>query len=240
MTDPETLARAGNDSTTGFPAWPLHQLVCASTLIVERDRDGRLNFNVETYSRSMMGERAIVASVERTIEKAFEVQTFNGAGFDIPVLLNRSAITGEPAPTIAKLHAQPRFRQGVHVDFLQEMAGYGAAPRFRLADACANFGIPVKIDTSGEQVADLVERGEWTQIENYCETDVVATWLTGLYWRSAERSSPDLIVEGWNALAAWIKSDAMRLAHLSPYASLPPIHRGGSTLGEVDLAELGI
>ena len=37
----------------------------------------------------------------------------SGAGFDIPVLLSRAALTGEPAPTIAKLHAQPRFRRGV-------------------------------------------------------------------------------------------------------------------------------
>lgn len=234
----EAMARAGVDAEGGFPPWPLHELICASVLTIDRDHLGKLSFAIETFSRRKVGERGIVASVERTIEAAFEVQTYNGSGFDIPVLLSRAALTSEPAPTIAKLMSQPRYKRGAHVDFLQEVTAFGAAPRVRLADLCAAYNIPVKIDVAGDQVGDLVQQGEWDRVANYCETDVVATWLTGLFWRSAERFSPELIVEGWNALARWIRSDQPRLSHLMPYATVPPLFQGGAALVEIDFAEL--
>jgi hypothetical protein len=209
-------------------------------LTVDCDHLGKPSFEIETHSRRNSSERAIIASVERLIESAFEVQSFNGAGFDIPVLLSRAAVAGEPAPTIAKLHAQPRFRRGVHVDFLQEVTACGAAPRVRLADLCAAYNIPAKVDASGDQVSDLVSQGAWDRIANYCETDVVATWLMGMFWRSAERFSPELIVEGWMALAKWICSDQPRLSHLMPYATVPSLYGGGSALAQIDFAELGL
>lgn len=236
----EATTRAGVDLKGGFPPWPLHELVCASVLTVERDHLGAPFFDIATFSRRAFGERGIVASVERSIESAFEVQTFNGAGFDVPVLLSRAAVTGEPAPTVAKLHAQPRFRRGVHVDFLQEVTACGAAPRIRLADLCAAYNIPVKVDASGDQVGDLVRQGAWDRVANYCETDVVATWLMGLFWRSAERASPELIVEGWTALARWIRSEQPRLTHLMPYATVPPLYQGSAALAEIDFAEFGL
>ncbi|WP_324751196.1 ribonuclease H-like domain-containing protein [Sphingomonas sp. LY54] len=236
----EAMTRAGMDPDGGLPPWPLHQIACASVLTVDRDHLGKLSFDVRTFSRRALGERGIVASIERAIEDAFEVQTFNGAGFDIPVLLNRAAVTGEPAPIVAKLHAQPRFKRSVHVDFLQEVTASGAAPRVRLADLCAAYNIPVKLDAAGNQVGDLVAQGAWDRVANYCETDVVATWLMGLFWRSAERSSPELIVEGWTALAQWIWSDQRRLAHLMPYATVPPLYEGDGTLADIDFAEYGL
>lgn len=236
----DAMVRARVESDGRFPSWALHELICASVLTVDRDRVGRPSFGIETYSRRTLSERAIVASVERSIENAIEVQTFNGACFDIPVLLSRAALTGEPAPMIAKLHAQPRFRRGVHVDFLQEVTAYGAAPRVRLADLCAAYNIPVKIDAAGDQVGDLVRQGAWDRVANYCETDIVATWLMGLFWRSAERFSPELIVEGWTALSKWIRSDQPRLSYLMPYATMPSLHWSGAALAEIDFAELGL
>lgn len=234
------MTRAGTEPDGGFPPWALHELICASVLTVDRDHLGKPTFGIETYSRRTSSERAIVASVERSIENAFEVQTYNGAGFDIPVLLSRAALTGEPAPTIAKLHAQPRYRRGVHVDFLQEVTAYGAAPRVRLADLCGAYNIPVKVDASGDRVGEFIVAGAWDRIANCCETDVVATWLMGLFWRSAERFSPELITEGWTALSKWIRSDQPRLSHLLPYSTVPSLHRGGAALAEIHFAELGL
>lgn len=234
------IARAGVDPNAGFPTWSLHELACVSILTVQRDAMAHPTFAITTYSRSNLGERGIVASVERAICDAFEVVTFNGRGFDVPVLLARAAVAGEPAPTIARLHSQRRYTRGVHVDLLEEVTAHGAAPRLRLLDLCSAFGIAVKQDCAGDAVGTLVQQGAWSKTAAYCETDVTATWLALQYWRSAERAEPEMIVESWSRLATWIREGGAALSHLALYAEPPSSFGGGSILGKVDFEEFGL
>ncbi len=234
------ITQAGADPTAGFPAWSLHELACVSILTVEQDAMAHPTFAITTYSRFNLGERGIVASVERAISDAFEVVTYNGRGFDVPVLLTRAAVAGESAPTITRLHAQGRYTRGTHVDLLEEVTGHGAAPKLRLLDLCSAFGIAVKQDCAGDGVATLVEEGAWPKVAAYCETDVTVTWLALQYWRSAERAAPEMIVESWTRLASWIRQGGEALAHLALYAKPPAFFGGGAILGEVDFAELGL
>lgn len=78
-----------------------------------------------------------------------------------------------------------------------------------------------------------IEAGEWKRIADYCETDVVATWLAAQMWRGAQVSGQAR--ESWEQLAAWIDSEQPRLAHLLPYTVLPPYPLGGRQLGETSL-----
>lgn len=234
------MQQAGVDAEAGFPPWPLHELACVSLLSVDRDTMGKPVFAIETFARDRHAERGIVASVERAVENAREVITFNGRGFDVPVLLARAAVCGEPAPAIAKLHSQGRFVRGAHLDLLEEVTARGAAPRIRLLDLCAAFRVPVKFDCAGDSVATMVEQQAWERIANYCETDVVATWLAAQYWRAAERASPDLIVESWTHLARWIRDNQPKLGHLVAYDAPPAFFGGGAALGDADWAEFGL
>lgn len=234
------VEQAGVHLEAGFPPWPLHEIACVSVLTIERDAMAKPVFGIKTFARDCHSERGIVASVERTVEDSGEVITFNGRGFDVPVLLSRAAVCGEPAPWIAKLHSQRRFTRGTHVDLLEEVTGYGAAPRIRLLDFCSAFQIPVKVDCAGDSVADLVEQQAWSKISNYCETDVVATWLATQYWRAAERASPELIVESWTHLARWIRNNQPDLNHLAVYDAPSSFFGGGTALGEFDWEELGL
>jgi hypothetical protein len=230
--DIETVAdlaacqHAGVDPAAGFPAWPLHQLLCVSLLMVERDRDQRHRFEIETFSRSMMSERAIVAEVERRLEKCRTVTTYNGRGFDIPVLLARAAMTGEHTPML--LRAGNRSNAGFHTDLLDEITCHGAAVRPRLVDVCAGFGIPAKLDIAGTSVATLAAQGDYARIERYCESDVVSTWLAAQMWRSTQ--APGSGIEHWRELAAWVFTNQPRLAHLLPYIPAPSVLGGGGAL----------
>lgn len=234
---PDTAAaeRAGVDLAEGFPAWPLHALACVSLLTIERNAMERPVFGIESFSRTTMGERGIVASVERALADAREVITFNGRGFDVPVLLARAAICGEYVPTLTRLFA--RNRPGLHIDLLDEVTSFGSAPRIRLSHLCGAFAIPVKLEAGGADVASLAEAGEWDRIVRYCETDVVATWLAAQMWRAALWGDPELGMESWSRLAAWIESDQPRLEHLLPYIERPPL-MGGPPLGDHDLAAI--
>lgn len=229
------LARASVEPDGGFPPWTLHELVCVSVLSVERDANWLPEFRIETFSRETLGERGIIASLERTLEASFEVVTFNGRGFDIPVLLNRAAVAMEFAPTIAKLQAQGRYVRSVHVDLLEEITNHGAAPRVRLQDLCAGYAIPVKFDCHGSEVAQLAANGEWRRVADYCEADVVATYLALQCWRSAERGDPRMILDNWSALAGWINDSGPQLAHLAPFADMPDWPGGGGPLGGREL-----
>lgn len=236
--DTDAMERAGYEDKGGFPPFVLHELACVSLLIVETDAKARPEFAIESFSRERLSERGIIASVERILADSFEVITFNGRGFDVPVLMTRAALTGEDAPMIARLHTQRRYSQGLHVDLLDEVTGCGTAPRVRLHDLCSAFSIPSKIDVAGGDVASLVAAGEWTRVVNYCETDVVATYLAMQFWRGAERGVPELAVENWSLLAQWVRANQPGLHHLLPYAE-PPYRSGGPVLGALEYVELG-
>lgn len=237
--DAAAMERADFADDGSFPPWPLHALACASMLTIETDLRAKPIFSIASYSRATLSERGIVAVVERELEGALRVLTFNGRAFDVPVLMVRAAMTGEAVPTIAKLHAQRRFTAGVHVDLLEEATNYGAAPRIRLNQLCAAFSVPAKIDTDGGDVAALAAAGEWDAVTNYCEQDVVCTYLAAQYWIGAERGIPELPLECWNDLARWITNDQPRLSHLLAFADPPKMLLGGPALREIEYSELG-
>jgi predicted PolB exonuclease-like 3'-5' exonuclease len=229
--DEPALARVGIESDGDFPPWPLHEIACVSILSVEQTRYRNFKFEVGSFSRAELSERAIIGATEQVLDQASEVVTFNGKGFDLPVLMARAAVATEHAPTIVALRGTQR--PGVHVDLLDEVVGYRGAPRIKLAHLCAAFNIPVKLEAAGEDVAALARAGQWGTITRYCETDVVATWLAMKMWRSCE--DPDQGPACWAALADWIRSDQPRLHHLLPYASPPAFPGGGSALSDADI-----
>lgn len=233
------MERAHVNAEAGFPPWPLHEIACASILTIEQDRISRPTFRIESFSRAGFAERGIIASVERTIFDAFEVVTYNGRGFDLPVLLARASVAGEMAPTIARLNSSNRYIRGVHVDLLHEVTN-GCAPRVRLLDLCAAFSIPVKFDAAGSDVAAMVQRGEWREICNYCESDVVATWLALQAWRAGERADPWLYADAWSQITSWIVEEGDRLAHLAPFAAMPDLFEAGPALGAMSVDTAGL
>ena len=226
IADLDACQRAGVDPAEGFPAWPLHQVLCVSLLSIDRDADRRHHFTIETFSRSTMSERAIVAEVERRVEQARVLLTYNGRGFDVPVLLARAAMTGEHVPSL--LRAGIRSHAGFHNDLMDEITGNGAAVRPRLVDLCAGFNIPAKLEIAGSSVAALAARGDFGKIERYCETDVVATWLAAQMWRSVH--APGSGLDHWRELAGWVFANQPRLAHLLPYVPAPTVQGGGLAL----------
>lgn len=169
IADTAAMARAGHVAEEGeFAPWPLHELACASVLIVQKLGLNEPTFDLRSFSRGEMSERAIVANVERTIEDAQQIITYNGQAFDLPVLITRAILSDEPIPTLARLN--DRCRPGLHYDLHQQVKGAGGG--IKLAHLCAAFGIPAKMGANGESVAGLAAAGNWTGIEHYCETDL--------------------------------------------------------------------
>ena len=236
--DVAAAARADFEEAEVYPPFPLHQLACVSLLVIDRDEKALPVFSIESYSRDAHAERGIVAATERMLGEAFEVTTYNGRSFDVPVLMTRAALAGEHVPSIARLHMQSRHTAGLHIDLLDVVTGYGAAPKVSLRQLCSAFSIPCKLEDTAD-VASLVATGEWSRLRQYCETDVIATYLAGQLWQGAERGTAELAIESWSRLAEWINANQPELEHLLPYAHPPSLPGGGGALGEIHYRELG-
>ncbi len=116
--------------------------------------------------------------------------SWNGGGFDLPVLHYRGLIHNVVAPRYWDLGEDDRdfkwnnyisryhMRHTDLMDLLAMYQGRGNAPLNQLAQLC---GFPGKLGMDGSQVWDAYQNGEIEAIRNYCETDVVNTWL--LYLR---------------------------------------------------------
>lgn len=223
--DAAACARAGIDPTVGFPPFTLHEILCVSILEVVRRGWDDVAHAIDTYSRSDLSERGIIEAVEEKVREAQSVITYNGRGFDVPVLIARAAVCGLVVPAINSLTVRATGR---HDDLLDEVSFNRAAPKLPLAALCAAFDIPVKVEAQGGDVTALAEAGDLPRVTRYCETDVVATYLARCMWRSAQVRGTG--IEDWKHLAAWIRSDQPRLAHLLPYATPPRGGGGGACL----------
>jgi predicted PolB exonuclease-like 3'-5' exonuclease len=206
-----------------FAPWILHRPVCVSMLTIERTDWDRVAFSIHSLTRGDASERGMIDEVEQYLSDADQIITFNGHGFDAPVLRARAAVNQIEAPTILQMGL--RSRLNFHLDLLDVVTANGSAPRIKLAELCAPFRIPVKLQAGGDGVADLAATNDWQAIQHYCETDVVSTWLASQMWLSAKDA--EFGRTRWSLLADWVLEDQPRLAHLRPYASLPSARRLG-------------
>ena len=124
-------------------------------------------------------------SVER--DESFTIPS--SGGFDLPVLHYRALKHGIAAPRywdqgeddrefkfnnyISRFHSR-------HTDLMDLIAGYQARAVQPLDQIATLLGFPGKMGMSGAKVWDAYLDGDLAGIRNYCETDVLNTWLVYL------------------------------------------------------------
>lgn len=116
--------------------------------------------------------------------------TFNGRGFDLPLMELSAFRYGLSVPawfaTKAKSYEQPRnrFNSSAHIDLCEVMTNFGAT-RFNggLNLAATLLGKPGKMDVEGDMVQDLYEAGHLAEINDYCRCDVLDTYFIFLRTR---------------------------------------------------------
>lgn len=112
--------------------------------------------------------------------------SWNGGGFDLPVLHYRALLHGIVAPRywdngeddpafkwnnyLSRFHAR-------HTDLMDVLSGYQARACAPLDEIATLLGLPGKMGMSGAQVWDSFLNGDIAGIRNYCETDVLNTYL---------------------------------------------------------------
>ena len=179
------IQEAGHD----FMRLPLQRIVCISALYI---KDGQ--FSLFSLTADKFSEKDILSKFFRAfsdLEKLPQLISWNGSGFDIPVLIYRAMQYDLAAPWLfeeGERIKNMRFDNYVnrfhtrHLDLMDRFSQYGASRREAMDVVASLYGLPGKTDVDGSMVGDLVSNGDWQTLSIYCESDVMNTWLIYLRW----------------------------------------------------------
>ncbi len=173
-----------------FPRQLFHRVVAISFLEAEIERGG----NQEAYLLRELRSGGEAGFDEKQLLQGFfgyfqrlkpRLVSFNGRGFDLPVLKYRAMVHGVSAPWLYGAGDKwngytQRYATDWHCDLLEVLSDYGASARVGLNEVSAVMGFPGKFGISGADVAGLVDEGRIGDVRNYCETDVLNTYLVYL------------------------------------------------------------
>ena len=172
---------------TSFLPLPYHRVVALSAVIA--DEFGRF-VKVGDFGHESEREEDIIGHFFTFIEeKNPKLVSFNGRGFDMPMLLIRAmqynlsfpAYFDQNNPQLNKSkweNYRQRYAEHFHTDLLDSLGGFGAVRNLKLDTLCTMAGIPGKYDVSGDQVFELYYAGQIGKIREYCQSDVLNTyWL---------------------------------------------------------------
>ncbi len=176
--------------TGGSDFLPLHQhrVVAISVLYRKQDQSIKLwslgNFDSD--------EKELVQRFFDGIAKEKpNLVSWNGSGFDLPVLHYRSLLHGINASRYwerGDRDSQFRYSNYLsryhwrHVDLMDVLSGYNLRGTAPLDQISLMIGLPGKMGMEGKRVWTTYLEGDLQAIRNYCETDVLNTYLIYLRW----------------------------------------------------------
>jgi len=115
--------------------------------------------------------------------------SWNGSGFDLPVLHYRALLHGIQAKTyweVGEMQSGFRWNNYLnrfhyrHLDLMDVLAGYQNKAFAPLDELSTLLGFPGKMGMNGQDVWPSYLNGQLKQIRDYCETDVLNTYCVYL------------------------------------------------------------
>ncbi|MDH5189815.1 MAG: 3'-5' exonuclease [Gammaproteobacteria bacterium] len=163
----------------------LHRVVAISVVLRSSNR-----FKVWSIGEEDSSEKEIIQRFFDGIDKYTPtLVSWNGGGFDLPVLNYRALLhgieaqrywdTGEDDQSFKWNNYQSRYHWR-HTDLMDVLAGFQPRANAPLDKIATLLGFPGKMGMSGAKVWDQYQAGEIKAIRNYCETDVLNTYLVYL------------------------------------------------------------
>jgi predicted PolB exonuclease-like 3'-5' exonuclease len=162
----------------------LHRVIVISCALRERD-----SFRVWSIGGDSEGE--LIQRFFDGVEKYTpQLVSWNGGGFDLPVLHYRGLLHGVKAPRYWDMgegdyrdsrdfkwnNYISRYHQR-HLDLMDLLALYQPRANAPLDEIAQLLGLPGKLGMAGAGVWDAFQAGRTEDIRRYCETDVANTYL---------------------------------------------------------------
>ncbi len=158
-----------------------------------------------------------------------QLVSWNGGGFDLPVLHYRALIHGLTAAKYWDMGEDDRdFKWNNyigryhtrHMDLMDLLAMYqprANAPLDAMAQLC---GFPGKLGMDGAQVWAAYQRGEIEAIRHYCETDVMNTYLLFLRFQSLRGALDKAAYDAEIAVVKSFLADNAELEYWKKFAEI--------------------
>ena len=152
------------------------------SIAVGQVNDERVLTAVETLGGENADEETIARAFWQRLDRfRGTVVTFNGRGFDLPVLELQALKYGCPAPRYFSGKARHRFIEEGHYDLYDFVTNYGAQRlRGGLNLLAKMIGLPGKVGIDGSMVQQYWEEGRLAEIHRYCRHDVIQTYFVFL------------------------------------------------------------
>jgi predicted PolB exonuclease-like 3'-5' exonuclease len=172
-TDDEIRAAMGSK----FPKPLYHSIVCIGTVFAEYEDD---YWQVRSISAPHVGEKSecelISCFLDQIDEYKPQLVTYNGTGFDLPVLRYRAMLHKLSAPGLFERSYFNRYSNDA-LDLCDALSSFGSSTKMKLDEICKAMGLdgkPNNID--GSQVSEYYRTGRIQEIADYCVTDVINTY----------------------------------------------------------------
>ena len=169
-----------------------HRVVAISVVLRSRD-----DLHVFTLGDESAPEKEIVQRFFDGLARySPDLVSWNGQGFDLPVLHYRALLHGVNAERYWETGDNDReFRYNNylsrfhwrHIDLMDVLSGFHPGARASLDNTATLLGFPGKLGMSGDKVWSKYLEGELAAIRDYCETDALNTYLVYLRFQLMRR-----------------------------------------------------
>ena len=190
------IALREQEVNSPFMRQPLHKIACLSFLWVENG-----NMTLKSLSLENHSEEQILQTFFRAFEKQPTLVSWNGKGFDIPVIMYRALQYDISVPKFFSEMGDMKYNNYLHryhdrhTDLMVKMSmGATYQPLDTVASLCSFAG---KQDIDGTMVVGLVQAENWQTLTTYCEGDVINTWLLYLRWQRLTGKMPVEMAKNW-------------------------------------------
>lgn len=187
--DPEWIEGEKGWDPDRFPPLPYHKPVVIAWLVTNLNSR---RVELKSYRLDLHAEPEILQELANDFRASDRLVTYNGRGFDLPLLQLRAMVHGvDWAFWDGWRHRFPNYKKDLrHWDLADQLTDYGGAPRFGLDPLCRMLGLAGKSDIDGSRVGDLWlggDPGDRERIRRYCSCDVVDTWVCYLRYMQVHR-----------------------------------------------------
>jgi 3'-5' exonuclease len=160
------------DDSDKVPPPPMNRIVTLGCMLLEDHVPRKLGCVGEHKPEGQMLQD-FAAWLDKTKP---HIVTWNGRGFDMPVITSRALKHGISMPWwFSDRNTRYRYTPEGHFDLMDFLTDFGASKSSRLDVYSKLIGFPGKVGVDGSQVAPMVHAGRLEEVNAYCLCDVAQT-----------------------------------------------------------------
>jgi 3'-5' exonuclease len=173
------------NGSTEYPQLPWHRIVTICAAILDPTTG---HVQMRALGGDVLDERSHIEGFFPLVSSEFDsprIVSWNGSGFDLPVIRYRSTLLGVSAPAFYRNDGQRKWNNyqnryhDLRVDVMDSLSGYGASMRIGLGTIGRVLGLSAKSFLDRPIYTHILD-GDGARVIEYCKNDTLDTLLVFL------------------------------------------------------------